>query len=108
MLISKVNGVLKCAFPFVMVTICLLTVFRYASVREFRERSVPHGIVVESENIDAVEEALRGATFQPVNREKISENKYLITVRCPPESMGGISKIINRLGAKQVYENRSL
>lgn len=84
-----------------MLVIGLLTVARYRTVQDFRERSVSHGIVVESEDIDAVEEALRGATFQPVNREKISGNRYRIVLRCPPESVDGISKLIDGLGAKQ-------
>ena len=95
------NKARNIVFPILMVAICLLTVARYRAVQDFRNRSVLHGMVVESEDIDAVEKALRGATFQPVKRERISGDRYRIVVRCQPESVGYISKLIDGLGAKQ-------
>lgn len=88
-------------FPVVMVLLGVASFARYAAIQNFRSRSTNHQMVVETGDIESVQRAIRDATFQPVESELISGDRYRIVVRCPPDKVGYVSGLIQRLGAKQ-------
>lgn len=92
-------------FPLIMLLLGFATVARYSAIQSFRSKSKDHPMVVETGDIEAVERALRGATFQPIEMELISGDRYRIVVRCPPDKIGYISSLIHRMGARQADES---
>lgn len=100
----EVKHLFKFAFPTVMVTIMAATLLRYGMILDFRNRSSEHHFFVESEDIDSVEKAIRGATFQDVKKERIAEDKYIIVVSCPPEKIGYIMGVIQKMGGKRLAD----
>jgi len=92
---------LRYAFPIIMLTITIATAIRYGSIQDFRKRSTEHQITIEASDIRSLERALRSATFQEVGLERISENRYRIVIRCPPDDMGSIFGLLQRLGVKR-------
>lgn len=84
-------------FPAIMIFIMIATLVKYGLIQDFKRRSSDHLFLVETENIKSVEKALRDATFQEIIKEKIAEDKYKITVRCPPEKVGSIRILINNM-----------
>lgn len=91
-------------FPLIMVALGIATLARYSAIQNFRSRSTDHQIVVETGDIESVQRAIRDATFQPVESELISGDKYRIVVRCPPDKVGYVLGLMQRLGAKQTDE----
>ena len=92
------------AFPTAMATLMFVTVARYNSIQDFRKRSSEHRITVEAADIESLERAIKGATFQDVEYERVSGDKYRIVVRCPPDNLGSLFGLIQRLGGKR-YED---
>ena len=88
-------------FPIVMATMMVATIFRYESIRSFRERSSEHRFDVEVEDLDSVVKAIKDATLQPVHVESMDEGRYRIVVRCPAESVGVVTSIMQGLGCKR-------
>lgn len=84
-----------------MAIIMAATLIRYNSIQDFKSRSLEHSITVEASDISSLEREIREATFQNVDHEMISENRYKIIVRCPPEKLGSIFGLIQRLGTKR-------
>lgn len=94
----------RLAFPVAMIVIMIATLAKYNRIQDFRSRSFEHRITVEASDIDSLELAIRKATFQDVDHEKLSENRYKIIVRCPPDNLGSIFGLIQRLGGKRSDE----
>lgn len=87
----------KKIFPIVMILIMAFTLGKYILIQDFKNRSSDHFFLVDKENIDSVEKALREITFQEIRKEKISENEYKITVKCPPDKVRSIKILINNI-----------
>lgn len=88
-------------FPLAMVAIMAATIFRYESLRNFRERSSEHSFEVEMKDVDSVVKAIKEATFQPVSVENLEGNRYRIVLRCPSDELGSVTGIMQRLGCKR-------
>lgn len=91
-------------FPAVMILIMAATLYRYNTIREFRNGSSKYEILVKVNDIESLGKAVRAATFQDVAYEKVSEGKYRIVLRCPPEKLPSVLRVIQRLGAKQLED----
>lgn len=91
----------RLAFPLMMVAIMVATIFRYESLRSFRERSSEHRFEVEVKDVDSVVKAIKEATFQPVQVENLEGNRYRIVLRCPSDELGSVTGIMQRLGCKR-------
>lgn len=95
------SRIFRLAFPAIMVAMMAATIFRYESLRNFRERSSEYRFEVEAKDVGSVVEAIRDATRQPVYIENISDGRYRIVVRCPSDSVGMVTGIMQRLGYKR-------
>lgn len=91
-------------FPVVMIAIMIATIHRYNTIREFKKGSSEHSILVEAEDIESLERAVRNATFQDMDYERISGGGYRIVLRCPPEKLASIIRVMQRSGAKQIED----
>lgn len=91
----------KIAFPLIMIAIMLATLARYGTIQDYRRRSSDYRLVVESTDIESLERAIRGATFQEVDSERIDDDRYVIVVKCPPEKIGYIMGVIQKMGARR-------
>jgi hypothetical protein len=80
------------------------TVARFWTIQDFKKRSSEHSILVEAHDIDHVVKALRDATFQDVERERVEGDRYRMVVRCPPDSLNSVVGLIQRLGGKRYEE----
>lgn len=93
-------------FAAVMCVLTLATAYRYGSVRRFVEESREYSFVVEMDGADLgrVKSDLKGVTFQGVEGEAIDDGLYRITVRCPPDKVGLVWSLINRMSEKRAEE----
>lgn len=98
----NLKKILGLAFPVVMAVLMVLTAFRYSVVQDFKQRSGKHQFIVEAEDLDSVKKAIRDATYQPVESEMISEGKYRLVVRCPSDSVGLVTGLMQRMGCKRL------
>jgi hypothetical protein len=87
-------------FPAVMLALTALTLFRYNSIQDFKRRSSEYRITIESTDIESLERAIKEATFQDVEYERISGGRYKLLVKCPPDNLGSLFNLIQRLGGK--------
>jgi hypothetical protein len=94
------------AFAIAMCVLTLATAYRYGSVRRFVDRSREYSFVVEMDEAGMMrmKSDLRGATFQGVEGEAIDDGLYRITVRCPPDKVGLVWSLINRMSEKRAEE----
>ena len=87
-----------------MAALAALTFSRYRSIQDFRNRSFEHQITVQSSDINSLERAIEEATFQDVQYERISGDRYRMIVRCPPDNLGSLFGLIQRRGGKHAEE----
>lgn len=84
-----------------MLLLTAATVFRYGEIQDFKKRSSEHLFLIEAKDIVSVEKALRNATFQDVEMRRISDDRYSIVLKCPPDNVGHMMNLIQRLGGKR-------
>lgn len=87
-----------------MMVIMAVTLVRYRFIQDFRDRSSEHRFIVESKDIYSLERAIKGATYQDVESERLSDDTYRIVVKCPPEKIGYILGVMQKLGGKRREE----
>lgn len=94
------------AFALVMGVLTVATAARYASVRRFVDSSREYSFVVEADeaSLERMKSGLRGATFQGVEGQAIEDGVYRITVRCPPDKVGAVWHLINRMSERRAEE----
>lgn len=94
------------AFALVMGVLTVATAVRYGAVRRFVDSSREYSFVVEADeaSLGRMKSGLRGATFQGVEGEAIEDGLYRITVRCPPDKVGAIWSLINRMSDRGAGE----
>lgn len=94
------------AFALLMGVLTVATAVRYASVRRFVDSSREYSFVVEVDeaSIDRMKSGLREATFQGVDGEALEDGLYRITVRCPPDKVGAVWSLINRMSERRFEE----
>lgn len=87
------------AFPLVMCALTLATVYRYGVVRNFISDSREYTFVVEADGdrVPRIKADLQGATFQRVEGEQLEDGLYKITLRCPPDKVGIMWSILNKM-----------
>lgn len=90
-------------FPAVMIVIMTATLHRYNTINQFKKGSSEHIVLVQSDDIESLEKAVRNATFQDVDYERVSGG-YRLVLRCPPEKLSSVIRIIQRSGAKQIED----
>jgi len=91
-------------FAVVMCLLTLATVYRYSVVREFVRDSREYSFIVEADDssFTRMKSDLRGATFQRVQGEMVEDGVYRITVKCPPEKVGAVWSLMNRISGGRV------
>ncbi len=85
-----------------MFFLMLLTLWRYAEIRDFESKSKEHSFVVEGEfiNVSAMKADLRNLTRQPVEEEIVTDGQYKLTFRCPPEKIGSVLSMLDKFNLK--------
>jgi hypothetical protein len=80
----------------------LFTLLRYAEIRNFESKSKEYSFVVEGEfaDVSAMKADLRNRTRQPVDEELITDGKYKLTFRCPPEKIGFVFSMFDKFNLK--------
>ena len=89
-----------------MCLLTLATVYRYAAVRDFIRDSREYTFVVEADDsrVSRIKSDLEGATFQRVEEEMVEDGLYRITVRCPPDKVGVMWSVLNRLSDRRAEQ----
>lgn len=86
-------------FPLIMLTLGFLTFLKYKEIKTFHEQSKDYTFIVSANQskISSIKENLQNYTYQTVYEEKLEEGNYKITVKCPPDKIKFINKIVDKL-----------
>lgn len=86
----------KFFFPFLMLFLGALTFVKYQEIKNFKERSQEYSFVISAnpEKISSLKNDLANFTYQNVIEEEIADNNYKITIRCPPDKMRFVYKLL--------------
>jgi hypothetical protein len=86
-------------FPLLMLLLTFLTFAKYREIKYFQNNSQEYTFVVyaNQSDISDLKENLQNFTYQSVLDEQISDGNYKITVKCPPDKIKFINKIIDKL-----------
>lgn len=93
-------------FPIIMCLITLVTVYRYGAIKQFLQNSQEYTFVVKADenSVGKMKSELEVATFQEVTQEKMDEETYKLTIKCPPDKIGRISMMLMRIADRKEAE----
>lgn len=82
-----------------MLFLGVLTFVKYQEIKNFKERSQEFTFVISAnpDKISSLKNDLANFTYQNVIEEEISNNNYKITIRCPPDKMRFVYKLLLKL-----------
>ena len=85
-----------------MFCLMLITLLKYADIRDFKSKSKEYSFVIEGKFVDvsAMKADLINRTHQPVDEEFVTEGQYKLTFRCPPEKIGSFFSMLDKFNLK--------
>jgi len=89
-------------FSSLMLALMLITLLKYADIRDFKSKSKEYSFVVEGKFVDvsAMKADLMNRTHQPVDEEIVTDGQYKLTFRCPPEKIGFVFSMLDKFNLK--------
>ena len=90
-------------FSIIMCLLTLLSIYRYGAIKQFLEDSQEYTFVVKANSnlVDEMKSNLEDVTFQEVKQEKMDEETYKLTIKCPPDKIGRISMMLMRISERK-------
>lgn len=90
-------------FPFLMIVLGSMTIFRYSEIKRFRDQSREYSFVIRGDvsEIALIGENLRNFTYQPVDNQLVEEGTYKFTFRCPPDKIGIVRQMLEGFKNKE-------